>query len=962
MAGPARRVFLSHTSELREYPTGRSFVAAAEAAVTRAGDAITDMAYFGARDDKPADFCRDTVRDCDVYVGLIGLRYGTPVRDRPEVSYTELEYGAAADAGMRRLIFIVDEDTVVAIPPARLLDRDLELQARQRKFRDRLRSADVMVCTFASPEELELELLHALQQSRSVTEVPATQHVAWVPASPYLVGRADEVASLVHAWLATPPQPVAVLGAPGIGKTAICLAALHDDQVVRRFGARRWFVRCDGARSAEELLAGLAGELGVVAEGSPGALLEGVCAVLGVGLGVIVLDNFEAPWSADPLPVEDLLRTVGAIQQAGVAVSARGTNRPAGLRWRDFAMLSPLPLADARRLFLGVAGSGLAADPLMDDLLTAMDGVPLAVELMGYAAQGQPDLGWVAARWRQERTGMLQRMGGRSRELSVAVSVEASVSSPLMTTPARRLLALLGVLLDGVFRDDLATLLPGEGLAAAAVLRQLGLAFDEGGRLRTLAPVREHIAAAHPPDPADLARAASQYTQLAATAGNEIGRSEGARAAARLQPETGNITAMLQQAATDGRIDQLVDGICGMVRYWRFTGFTQPTLASIAEHAIATQGQPGQKAGVWSAFGDLALDRSDHQAARGQYERALALYRQAGDVVGEANCVQSLGEIARARSDHTTARDQYQQALTLYQQAGDLPGEAVCVQGLGDIALGRSDHDTARAQYEEALALYQRAGDVVGEANCNKGLGDIALRRSNHNAARAQYEGALALYQQAGYVVGEARCTQGLGDIALERSDHDTARAQYDRALKLYQRAGHVLGEAGCILGLGDIALRRSDHDAALGQYDVALPLFQRAGDVVGEANCIQGHGDIALARSDHDTARSSYELALPLFQRAGEVLGEAHCIQRLGDIALARSDHDTARAQYERALALYRAIPEPYSIGWTLVRLARLDAPSPDRSSLWDAVREAWTSIGRVDLIESVEAEFNSV
>jgi tetratricopeptide (TPR) repeat protein len=840
MAGP-RRVFLSHTSELRQHPKDRSFVAAAEAAVNRAGDAVTDMAYFPARDDKPADYCQDRVRGCDVYVGLIGLRYGTRVRDRPEVSYTELEFEAASEAGLPRLVFLLDQDAPPPIPISMLLDGDPDMVARQRAFRERLlHSAGIMVRKVASPEQLELELLQALQQSRPESGPTVLGACApGLPAPRDLVGRDSEVTALVRAWLATPLQPVAVLGAPGIGKSAICLAALHDKQVQERFGDRRWFIRCDGAASAGELLQVLAAGLGVLGDGPPGALMDRVGAVLGAGLAVLVLDNFETQWTADPLTTEELLRAINAIPQAGVAVSARGTGRPAGLRWRDFAMVSPLPLPDARRLFLAVTGAGFAADPQLDSLLAEMDGVPLAVELLGYAAQGQPGLEEVAERWRAERTGMLQRMGGGSRELSVAISVEASVTGPLMTAAARRLLALLSVLPDGIAREDLAVLLPEAGLAAAAVLRQLGLAFDEGVRLRMLTPVREHAAAAHPPEPADLDRAVSHYARLAATVGLQVGRSQGSQAIARLQVETGNIAVMLLRTEAKNRVGELADALLGLAEFWRYTGFTQPTVALAIENLIRWHGTPLQQARTWSVFGDLALTRLER------------------------------------------------------------------------------------------------------------------------DGAQALYEQALPMSQQAGFVGGEAYCVKGLGDIALHRSDLDGAQALYERALPLYQQAGEVLGEANCILRLGDIALKRSDLDGAQAQYERALPLYQQAGAVVGEANCIQRLGDIAQERSDLDGAQAQYERALPLYQQVGDVLGEANCIQRLGDIALERSDHDIAQAQYERALLLYQAIPQPYSVGWALVRLALLAPAGNDRTRHWQAARQAWASIGRQDLIESIEAEF---
>ncbi len=149
------RVVLSHTSELRRHPQGRSFVAAAEAAVCRAGHAIVDMEYLSAADADPADRCASMVASGHVYVGIIGFRYGGLVPGRVEQSFTELEYETAKFLGMTRLVFIIEDNA--ELPPA---DQPEEHSRLQEAFRNRLR--EVSFVSIATPSELEIALYQAL--------------------------------------------------------------------------------------------------------------------------------------------------------------------------------------------------------------------------------------------------------------------------------------------------------------------------------------------------------------------------------------------------------------------------------------------------------------------------------------------------------------------------------------------------------------------------------------------------------------------------------------------------------------------------------------------------------------------------------------------------------------------------------------------------------------------------------
>ncbi len=108
--GRGRKVFLSHTSEFAEHPEERSYIDHAERACIENEFLVGDMSHWSASAMPPAEVCRQRLGECDIYVGIIGFRYGSPVPEEPELSYTELEFEQALHLGLPVLIFLLHDE------------------------------------------------------------------------------------------------------------------------------------------------------------------------------------------------------------------------------------------------------------------------------------------------------------------------------------------------------------------------------------------------------------------------------------------------------------------------------------------------------------------------------------------------------------------------------------------------------------------------------------------------------------------------------------------------------------------------------------------------------------------------------------------------------------------------------------------------------------------------------------
>lgn len=499
------------------------------------------------------------------------------------------------------------------------------------------------------------------------------------PAVPDLVGREGELARLRE--FVADGGTVAVVGQPGVGKTALAVSAAYglrsefpDGCVwvdLRGMDEQPVTVRA----ALERLLRGL----GVAASEMPAAEEDQLGLYRKVLTGrrmLVVLDNAANETQVRPL----VAAAPGCVTLVTCRQALAGL---AGVRW---VWLEPLADGDSTELLAGVVGTDrVRAEPdAAAELVSLCGGLPLAVRIVGNRLATRPhwSMGYLAELLRDERI-RLSALSVGDLQVRSAFEVSYRRLSPSAQVVFRRLAALPGVDF-GVELAEIATGVSGpqmlDELADASLVHPLAEGRFQFHDLLRLFSLERWEAEEQPADRERVTRAVLEYlldtTSSAAlmffpTKQETAGFSSDAEAEEWLVAEESNWIAAHREAARLGWHRTVLELASALHWYagHRWLGPPWEELYRLGLAAARALGDQSGEAELLNLVGwGIAIGRGDHEAAAETHRDALTVAIEAGNRVEEVWAHAYLSSQLRSLG-------RLDEALDHARQAGDLAAD-----------------------------------------------------------------------------------------------------------------------------------------------------------------------------------------------------------------------------------------------------------------------------------------------
>jgi tetratricopeptide (TPR) repeat protein len=185
---------------------------------------------------------------------------------------------------------------------------------------------------------------------------------------------------------------------------------------------------------------------------------------------------------------------------------------------------------------------------------------------------------------------------------------------------------------------------------------------------------------------------------------------------------------------------------------------------------------------------DMRLNR--HSDAYHQLQCAMALYTDAGDLLGQALTHHCLDWYWERQGNVEQALECAQQSLVLFRAVGDQRGQAWALASVGWRHAQLGDHEQALVSCHQAIPMF-RGIDGRGEANAWDCVGYAHQHLAHHVQAVDCFQHAADLFREYDDRYGEGAALDHLGNAHHGAGNLTAARITWQHALDIFTDLGH---------------------------------------------------------------------------------------------------------------------------------------------------------------------------
>ena len=285
--------------------------------------------------------------------------------------------------------------------------------------------------------------------------------------------------------------------------------------------------------------------------------------------------------------------------------------------------------------------------------------------------------------------------------------------------------------------------------------------------------------------------------------------------------------------------------------------------------------------------GMLALRMGQSETAGKYFVKALHIFRELGDVVGEIN---ALNGISFSATDLSNDRKHLEQALALSETAGLAHNAAVLYNNLGYLYFRMGLYHRALDYAERAEKIDRNSDNRTNLAGTLTTIAETEMTVGEFEKAKAALDESLRIIEESGRTAYRAMLENLYGLLYTLWGKHQSAEAALIQAVAIAREFGMHGLEANSLGMLGDVEAVQGKFEAALEHTRLSLEIPYTSMDIPRQYLWWWRYRALTLSRdSAHTPALNLREdAAWQVLEMARELMFEG--VQTLSDEGLRRS------------------------------------------------------------------------